>query len=131
MVQVQSVMTPTLEAPDTDLRLQQLAAFFAQQWQTVHGRSGVDPSARLAGSTLTITLIQALSDAETVMAGNPDHASSILRQVTHEVDGFYPQLAHQIERLLHCHVGALHVELLPAASAIRVHVQLRDAPRPF
>ncbi len=130
MVQVQPVMTPAIESQDPESQLEQLASFFAQQWQTVHGRSGTDRNAAVKGNILIVTLNQALSDPETAMAGDPDRIPNLLRQVTQEVDSFYPQLAHQIERLLHCYVGSLHVELLPATSAVRVHVQLRNVPRP-
>lgn len=108
--------------------LPEIARKVASYWQSVHGRACQSPCALLGEDRLTITLEDALTQAEAVQAGTEDGYRDLLASVHREIDGVYPQLAGQVEAHFHCYVGAMQVAIVPARAAIRLELELREPP---
>lgn len=113
---------------DTSSMLAGLAQFFATLWQRVTGRQGISPCAQLHGEVLHFALEQALTAQQAALAGNDEGYAVVVRDVSTTFDRLYPQLADELERILHCYVGAMQVELIPATRGVRIQIQLREAP---
>lgn len=109
--------------------LRQLAERFETLWHRAHGARGEHACARLAGETLIFSLENVLTTAQRSWAGTDEGYASLVRTMAQQVDVIYPQLADQIETVLHCYVGAMYVEVEPENGTLHIKFQLRDAPR--
>ncbi len=118
----------TVGPADTDGMLAGLALRFATLWQRATGRPGANPCAQLHGEVLHFALDQALTAQQTALAENDEGYAVVARDVSSTFDRLYPQLADELERNLHCYVGAMQVELVPATRGVHIQIQLREAP---
>jgi len=122
----------TMERPadpvDTSNVLAGLAHRFAALWQRATGHPGANPCAQLHGEVLHFSLEQALTAQQADLADNDEGYAVVVRDVSTTFDRLYPQLADEMERNLHCYVGAMQVELVPGSRGVHIQVQLREAP---
>ncbi len=113
---------------DTTNMLAGLAQRFAALWQRETGRAGANPCAQLHGEVLHFALDQALTAQQATLADNDEGYAVVVRDVASTFDRLYPQLADEMERNLHCYVGAMQVDLVPDIRGVRIQFQLREAP---
>jgi hypothetical protein len=122
----------TMERPadpvDTSNVLAGLAQRFAALWQRATDHPGIKPCASLQGEVLHFALEQSLTPQQADLADNDEGYAVVVRDVSTTFDQLYPQLADEIERNLHCYVGAMQVELVPGSRGVHIQFQLRDAP---
>ena len=113
---------------ETSHALTKLAKCFESQWHDVHGCQPSDASAQIVGHALVLTLTGALTPREKMDAATEAGRLAVIQGVARDLDRMYPQLASEIERVLHCYVGALDVDVTAVAAAVILQLQLRDAP---
>jgi hypothetical protein len=113
---------------DTRRMLTSLADQFALWWQQVSGQRGSQPCARLDGANLVLSLQDAVTPADARRMATEAGYETVARKVTGLLDGVYPLLAAEVERLFHCYVGALGINLDPVHDGIEVTLQMRDVP---
>lgn len=121
-------MERTADPVDTNTVLAGLAQRFAALWQRATGHPGSNPCANLHGEVLHFALEQALTPQQADLADNDEGYAVVFRDVSTTFDHLYPQLANEMERDLHCYVGAMQVELIPASCGVHIQFQLREAP---
>jgi uncharacterized protein YbcI len=108
--------------------LTKLAACFATQWRDVHNSQATASTAQIVGNALVLTLTGALTSEEQRTAGTESGRLVVISSISRELDRIYPKLASEIERVLHCYVGELRVDVDADSAAVTLQLQLHDAP---